>query len=115
MQRRKLLSAVAEDLFQIAGHGDGLPEALNEAAAPDRVLHRITRDCAPAAIRLECVLVPPELVGAAELLLYEAMGRIPHGDPCQPPDRDAVEPQTVLDQGALPFRSAARWGRDSEG
>jgi len=55
----------------------------------------------PAVARLQPVLVAPALVRPPDLLIDEAPRRLPRGDLAAPADRDAVDPQPVVDGRAF--------------
>lgn len=61
--------AEVEDPPQVRRHG----EAVHQAPARDRVAHAVDRQ-RPPALLLEAVLVDPQAVGAAALLVDETVG-----------------------------------------
>lgn len=86
--------AVVEDAADVGGDEEGI----DQGAAEDRVVHVVGNLCA-AILCDEAVFVAPKAVGAAELFIDEAIGRLPCGDFAFPRDGDAVEAEVVADVG----------------
>ena len=79
-------------------------------AEADAVAHDVAHERAAVAGRLERVGVVPQRVGPLDLLVDEAIRRLPRRDLRQPADRHAVHAQPVADQRALAHGD--RPGRD---
>ena len=73
-------------------------QAVDEAPSPDRVADVVARQRPPVPL-LETVLVDPEPVRAAPLLVHETERRLPRGDLAPPADRHAAQAQAVVDGG----------------
>lgn len=61
-----------------------------------------------AIARFECMLVMPEAVGAATLLVYNAMWRFPNGDLALPSYRNVMDAKPIMDQCTAPHFDWAR-------
>jgi len=72
-------------------------EPVDHRAAGDPVAHAI-QDERAAVPFLEPVLVDPRAIGAASLLVHEAIRRLPRGDLGLPPHRPAAQAKPVVDQ-----------------
>ena len=86
------MGAVVEDAADVGGD----EEAVDEGAAEDGVVD-VVGDLGAVVFGDEAVFVAPEVVGAAELLVDEAVRWIPGGDFAFPGDGDAVEAEFVAD------------------
>lgn len=69
------LGAVVEDAANVGGYED----AVDEGSAEDGVID-VVGDLSAAVLGDEAVFVAPEAIWAAELLVDEAVGRVPSGD-----------------------------------
>ena len=89
------LGTVVEDAADVGGD----EEAIDDGAAQDGVVD-VIGDLGAAVLWDEAMFVAPEAVGAAELFVDEAVGRIPRGDFAFPGDGDSVEAKLVADARA---------------
>src|SRR5690606_20892723 len=71
-------------------------QRLDQRAADRRIVDAVLGQ-RPAALAAEAVLVPPQAIGPAHLLVDEAVGRLPSRDPRAPAYRRPVDPQLVVD------------------
>src|SRR5215210_3065326 len=97
-----------EDALEVARH-ERPPRQLAQGPERQRVVHHVPNERA-VAVRLEAVRVVPQPVGAAQLDVDEAPPWLPHLDARQPANRQPVQPQPVLDQGARPHLDPPRRG-----
>src|SRR5579864_4168462 len=72
---------------------------------PQRAERKRKIDCVrnqrPAISRLKTMLVPPQLVRAAQLEIDKSVGRLPFHNFTGPAQRDAMHAQAVIDQRSL--------------
>src|SRR3954447_2410054 len=104
-----LLTPEVEDPLQIAPHEEPMRHRA-ERPQRQRVAHHVAHDRAAVAVRREFVCVVPQGVRPAQLTVDEAHAGLPVLDLGEPPDRQAVQPQPVLDDRAGAHRDRAGRG-----
>jgi hypothetical protein len=93
-------SAKGENAFYIAAD----KEPVHQHPASWTVAHIINAKCAPVSF-LEDVRVMPESVWPAQLHVHETVRRIPFGNSRAPVNRDAVDPDAIINQRAGTHRA----------
>ncbi len=99
--------SLGEDFFEALGTivKDGANVTIDEKFGYERTAENSVADVifaeSAAILGGEGVLVDPDAIGAAKLLVDEAVGRVPDGNFAAPADGNAVKFEAVLDFGAL--------------
>ncbi len=86
-------TSISKDSFKVAGD----EECLHQPPPGHRIYDMILHNGSPILLKKE-VRMYPKPVGPAPLLIHETMRRIPHRDLALPVERQAVQPQAVINQ-----------------
>lgn len=96
----QLLAAIAEDSPQVPADDKAVNDPATWHGIPDEILGQ-----GHAVSLLEAMLVNPQAVRTMALLVDEAPRRVPRRDFALPSDRNAMQPQPVIDLDTLGHRN----------
>jgi hypothetical protein len=100
---RNAAGSISEDGSQILSD----KQSVDQSATEDSIREAVPHHC-PTVGLLENVLVVPESIRPLKLFVHKPVRRIPGRDACAPAQRDAVNPEAVVDQRACPHDDGQR-------